>query len=193
MGPTRTYTAFAGARRLAAGSLPHVTSEVTAALNGGVEGVIVFADDTGRAVDIDPRPLTSGPAENPADESSATIKPARGRPRLGVTAREVTLLPRHWDWLASQPGGASATLRRLVEQARRDNQLGDLVRESREAAHRVLTTLAGNLPGYEEALRALYAGDTESFARCLAPWPQDVQLYIKRFTDREASSGSHSR
>jgi hypothetical protein len=135
-------------------------------------------------VDIDPRhaPPASAPPAQP--EAIATPKPVRGRPRLGVTAREVTLLPRHWDWLATQPGGASAALRRLVDLARRDNLAGDRRRETQEAVHRVMTTLAGNLPGYEEALRALYAGDGESFSRRMAEWPHDVRTYVQALANR---------
>jgi hypothetical protein len=96
----------------------------------------------------------------------------------------VTLLPRHWEWLATQPGGASAALRRLVDQARRDNLAGDRNREAREAAHRVMTTLAGDLPGYEDALRALYSGDRPGFSQLLARWPKDVRLYVQELADR---------
>lgn len=186
-----TYTAFAGAHRFAAGSLSNVTAEVRTALAGGAEGVIVFADDSGRAVDIDPREQPSEKSGPLADQPPGAGKPARGRPRLGVTAREVTLLPRHWIWLASQPGGASAALRRLVEQARRDGAAEDRLRSAREAAHRVLTTLAGDLAGYEDALRALYAGDEAGFATCLAPWPRDIRLYVESLLGRASPPDDH--
>ncbi|WP_188590115.1 DUF2239 family protein, partial [Achromobacter denitrificans] len=96
---------------------------------------------------------------------------------LGVVAREVTLLPRHWDWLAAQPGGASVVLRKLVEQARRDNESADRRRQRQEAAYRFMSAMAGNLPGFEEATRALYAEDRERFAAQVASWPQDVRGY----------------
>lgn len=121
----------------------------------------VFDAETGRPVDLDLREIPS--------------PPARGRPRLGVTAHEVTLLPRHWDWLATQPGGASAALRRLVETARRAQDGADRVRQGREAAYRILTDLAGDRPGYEEAMRALFAGDAQGFARYTESWPPDVR------------------
>ena len=87
----------------------------------------------------------------------------RGRPKLGVVAREVTLLPRHWDWLNSQSGGASVALRKLVEAARLAGDDKDRTRHAQEAAYRFMTALAGNLPGYEEATRALYAADPARF------------------------------
>lgn len=105
---------------------------------------------------------------------------ARGRPRLGVVAREVTLLPRHWDWLAAQPGGASVTLRRLVETARKSGVAATERRIAQDAAYRVMTTLAGDLPKYEDALRALYAGDRERFEDLISAWPADVRQEVSR-------------
>jgi uncharacterized protein len=101
-----------------------------------------------------------------------------------VVAREVTLLPRHWDWLAGQPGGASVTLRKLVEQARKDNEGKDRLRRAREAAYRFLSAMAGNLPGFEEAARALFAGDRDRFAAIVAPWPQDVREHAVKLAAR---------
>ena len=121
----------------------------------------VFDAETGRPVDLDLR--------------EAPAAPARGRPRLGVTAREVTLLPRHWDWLATQPGGASAALRRLVETARRVQDGADRARQGREAAYRILTDLAGDRRGYEEAMRALFAGDAAGFDRHTGGWPDNIR------------------
>ncbi len=103
-----------------------------------------------------------------------------GRPRLGVVAREVTLLPRHWDWLSSQPGGASVALRKLVEQARRRNEGKDRLRRSQEAAYRFMSALAGNLPGFEEATRAFFAGDQERFDDQTESWPVDVRDHARR-------------
>ena len=117
--------------------------------------VLVFDDETGRQIDL---PTVSEPR-------------GRGRPALGVSAREVTLLPRHWDWLATQPGGASATLRRLIEEARKR---GRSERDCRDAAFRFLTVMAGDRPGYEEAIRALYAGDRARVEELGAAWPEAV-------------------
>jgi hypothetical protein len=145
------------------------------------ESLLIFDDVTGRTVELDLRGSVEDVlARLPLPTSPA--KPARGRPKLGVTAREVTLLPRHWDWLAAQPGGASATLRRLVDQARRETGGDDLARQTQEAAYRVMTTLAGDLPGYEEALRALFAGDRQRLDQLTAGWPGDIAAYLRDLT-----------
>ena len=88
-----------------------------------------------------------------------------GRPKLGVVAREITLLPRHWDWLAQQKGGASVAIRKLVDEARRVNEDGDRIRLAQEAAYRFMSAMAGNRPHYEEAIRALFAADSASFRK----------------------------
>jgi hypothetical protein len=112
-------------------------------------------------------PAQAQPAEQPVRQA--------GRPKLGVVAKEVTLLPRHWEWLALQPGGASVTLRRLVDEARRSQGSRDAVRAAQERCYRFLHAIAGNLPGYEDALRALYRADAEAFHGALAEWPQDLR------------------
>jgi hypothetical protein len=172
-----TFTAFAGHRVVAHGPATDVARAAHAHLP---DALLVFDDANGRQVDLDLR--------GSADDVVARLAPARqpkagrGRPKLGVVAREVTLLPRHWDWLAGQPGGASAALRRLVDQARRHGSSADDARRAQEAAHRVMTALAGDLPGYEEALRALYAGDRPRFDSLIAAWPGDVAAYVSRLT-----------
>ena len=103
-----------------------------------------------------------------------------GRPKLGVVAREVTLLPRHWAWLSSQPGGASVALRKLVEQARKDGQTQDQRRQSQEATYRFMSAMAGCLEGFEEAARALFAADRLRFEALLAPWPPDIQNHLQQ-------------
>ena len=178
-----TYTAFAGHQRLAAGALHEVARAAKTAHDQGLEPILVFDDATGRTVELDFRGtpdevLTRLPSTEPA------AKTGRGRPKLGVTPREVTLLPRHWDWLAGQPSGASAALRRLVEQALRENPRADDARRALEAAHRAMTTLAGDLPGYEEAMRALYAKDHDRFGGLTAAWPSDVGDYVRRLVAR---------
>jgi len=155
---SENFTAFEGLHRIASGPL----AEIEAAVRGRT--VLVFDDRTGRVVDLDPR----GSVEPPR---------GRGRPKLGVVAREVTLLPRHWDWLARQPGGASVALRKLVEAAQRNAGDADRLREAREAAYRFMTALAGDLPGYEAAIRALFAGDAAGFAARIADWPADIRDY----------------
>ena len=103
-----------------------------------------------------------------------------GRPKLGVVGREVTLLPRHWDWLDDQPGGASVALRKLVESAKRDNRSKDRARHSQEAAHRFMSAMAGNLPGYEEASRAFYGRNQALFYTLIQPWPGGIRDHAKR-------------
>jgi len=117
------------------------------------------------------------PAEEKISPSPDDGRPkGRGRPKLGVVAREVTLLPRHWEWLSAQPGGASVTLRRLVETARRTAGENP-ARVAQERAYRFLNAIAGNLPAYEEALRALFAHDGPRFAQVLAGWPEDIRTH----------------
>ena len=108
----------------------------------------------------------------------------RGRPKLGVVAREVTLAPRHWEWLAAQPGGASAALRRLVEEARRsERRKGPRALRRQEAAYRFMAAMAGDLPGFEEATRALFAKDRQRFERHVAQWPDDVSAYATKLAE----------
>ena len=182
------HTAFAGHRLLAAGALAQVALAVKHAADaGGNDAVLVFQDSTGKQIDLDLsgddaqiviRHTATEVSAAPVDEVEPDAAPrGRGRPKLGVVPREVTLLPRHWDWLAAQPGGASVALRKLVEQARRDNEARDARRQRQEAAYHFMSSMAGNLPGFEEATRALYADDREAFARHVAQWPHDVRLY----------------
>jgi hypothetical protein len=118
--------------------------------------------------------------EEPQKPSVPVVARGVGRPRLGVMAREVTLLPRHWEWLNRQPGGASVTLRKLVEEARRSGAGRDRVREAQEVTYRFLLAIAGNLPGYEEAMRALFASRRERFEELLAAWPPDIRDHASR-------------
>lgn len=162
----RTFTAFCGDVRIATGDEDEVRATIRA-MAGDAPAILIFDDATGRQVDIDPR----GPG---ARDTGATPR-GRGRPRLGVQAREVTLLPRHWDWLAAQPGGASVTLRRLVEAARKADADTPTPRAAMDAAYHFLTAMAGDRPGYESAIRALYAGDRAGFDAACAPWPPAIR------------------
>ena len=168
--PPETFTAFSGPKRLAHGSWPEVSSAAQQAARAGLSHIVVLSDLSGETRDFE------------ADHASPPQKPARGRPKLGVTAREVTLLPRHWDWLAQQPGGASAALRRLVEAARKTSEADP--RAAQAAIHRAMTTLAGDLPGYEEALRALYALNTAGLEAIVCSWPDDVATYLAALSRR---------
>jgi hypothetical protein len=184
MAPLATFTAFEGLRQVAAGDLLTVARAV--AERG--TGVLIIDDATGRTVDLD---LRFGPDR--AIETYAALAHAappspnrgRGRPRLGVVAREVTLLPRHWEWLGAQPGGASAALRRLVEDARRAATAVDAHRQARDALYGAMSTLAGDLPGFEEASRALFAANDAGFDAMVAAWPADVAAYVARLAQSE--------
>jgi hypothetical protein len=129
--------------------------------------VRAFDDETGRVVDLD--------YWGAAAASTPPARRGRGRPKLGVVAREVTLLPRQWDWLSAQPGGASAALRRLVEEGRKASPTPQA---RRDAVYRFMSDLCGDRPGYEEALRALYRGERERFAALIGEWPEGVRAYI---------------
>ncbi len=179
-----TYTAFGGEQRIASGALPEVALAIKRAARRGVaEPVLIFEDQTGRQTDFDLRGNEDDiraryETASAADAASSEPPRKRGRPKLGVVAREVTLLPRHWDWLNTQPGGASVALRKLVDAARQANAGKDRQRRASEAAYRVMTALAGNMPGYEDATRALFAGDHEGLAEKMRAWPADIRDYV---------------
>ncbi|MFG1215135.1 DUF2239 family protein [Xanthobacter flavus] len=183
--PARSCTAFAGKRLLRRGPLAEVALAVKAATEAG-ENVLVFDDASGRPIDLD---LRGDDAEilarldvpgTPATPVPDAPAKGRGRPKLGVVAREVTLLPRHWDWLAAQPSGASATLRRLVDEARRRDAPQQQRRAAQTAAYHFMQALAGDLPDYEEATRALFADDRAGLEQMTAGWPPDVRTHALR-------------
>ena len=203
---SKPHTAFEGHRLLLSGALVEVALAVKTAIESGTpNAVLVFDDATGRVVDLDVRggaaeiierlsqppqtfvgrhrPPSREPAEAAKDDA-AKVEGAeargRGRPRLGVVAREVTLLPKQWDWLATQPGGASAVLRRLVDDARRNGGERQARRAAQEAAYHFMQAIAGDLPGYEEATRALFAHDRPRLEQCIADWPHDIRAYALR-------------
>jgi hypothetical protein len=178
-------SAFDGARLIAVGPLKEVALAVKAALAAGAAGpVLTFGDADGAVVDLDLRGSDAEiVARLGANEDEASSPRGRGRPKLGVVAREVTLAPRHWEWLAAQSGGASAALRRLVEEARRSSGAKDSARAGQEAAYRFMAAMAGDLPGFEEATRALFAKDRARFERLVASWPDDVGAYATRLAE----------
>lgn len=172
-------TAFIGTDRIASGPSDDL-AETLAARGGGPhpDGLRVFSDRTGAEVDLN---LSGRPAEDRAPHGfrpDGTRSRGPGRPKLGVKAREVTLLPRHWEWLARQRGGASASLRRLVEEAMRTDETPTAA--GRDAAYAFLTAIAGDLAGYETAIRALYAEGGRDFAAALQDWPADVRDHARR-------------
>ena len=191
------YTAFLGPTRLAAGPLAEVAIAVMqASRRPDAPPIIIFSDSSGQPIDLDlrgterdviarlPKPAT--PANAEPEEATSTEPRGRGRPKLGVVAREVTLLPRHWEWLGAQPGGASVALRKLVEDARRANGDADRARAARDAAYRFMSAMAGNLAGFEEASRALFADDRRRFVGLIAGWPDDIRDHVVKlaFSDR---------
>jgi hypothetical protein len=158
---------------LASGKHREVAKAIAAAAHDTAP-VLVFDDATGKVLDLDPRTLDiAAPRAAPAKPKPR----GRGRPKLGVVAREVTLLPRHWDWLAQQPGSASQVLRRLIDEARKSDTARS--RAAHEAAYRFLHAIGGDRPGYEDAIRALFASDYDAFSACLGNWPKDVARYAR--------------
>lgn len=188
-----TYTAFLAGKRLAAGSLCDVALAVWRATRSAPGlPIFVFGDADGKPVDLDLRGDEEGVLARYATATAAAPAPrGRGRPRLGVVAREVTLLPEHWDWLAAQPGGASVALRKLVHEARRQSGDRDRVRLARERAYHVMSALAGDLPGFEEASRALFTGDQGGLAAQMASWPPDVRAYVLDLAGTSLEAAPH--
>ena len=185
-----TYTAFLDGHRLITGPLHEVAVAVLRSQQVQPEGhPLVFSDASGQSADLD---LRGGEQAVAARYSVAAPTPAprgRGRPKLGVVAREVTLLPEHWDWLATQPGGASVALRKLVHEARRKGGDRDRTRQARDRAYHAMSTLAGDLAGFEEASRALFAGDHERLLTQMTAWPRDVQAYVLQLAEPAPAPG----
>jgi hypothetical protein len=173
---TTTYTAFAGEKLLiSAADLGAMLARVkTAADKGKAVPILVFEDDTGKQVDFDLR----GTLEEVKARAAPEDKAGPGRPKLGVVSREVTLLPRHWEWLERQSFGISGSLRRLVEQAMKHEPDVEKARLAREAVAKVMWVMAGNLPGFEEASRALYAGDDKRWKKLVKGWPKDIKAHL---------------
>jgi hypothetical protein len=194
--PTTPFTAFEGHRRIASGPIAQVAIAVKRAQENGNAGpILIFDDLTGRPIDVDLRgdddeirarlgaatpnlPIAPSPSAAARDDAvdQAPAEPrGRGRPSLGVVAREITLLPRHWQWLATQPGGASVALRKLVDEARKSHAAQDASRVANDRTYHFMSTMAGNLVGFEEAIRALFANDTRRCQELMQDWPADVR------------------
>ncbi|WP_217561125.1 DUF2239 family protein [Paenibacillus sp. GbtcB18] len=192
-------TAFLGVRVVASGSLQRVVSTVKDVLDDrDLTQLLIFDDITGKQIDVDFRGKTDGVLKRlgepsgdlPGTEVNHQSPRRAGRPKLGVVSGEVTLLPRHWEWLKGQPGGASVTLRKLIDEARRAGEKQSNLRESQEATYNFMTAVAGNFHQYEEALRALYAGDLDRFYHFIDDWAPDIRNHIKRLAANAFSEGN---
>ena len=173
---------FDGGQCLASGPLPEVLTALKTRFNEGSAGaLLVFDAESGRQRDFD----LAGSLDDVLSrvEPAPPPRPGPGRPKLGVVAREISLLPRHWEWLEGQPNGASAAIRRLVDEARNKDPRKEQARMAREATGRFLTAMAGNRAGFEEALRALYAGNCEGFEARIADWPPDIGEHARRMAE----------
>jgi len=194
MNTLEQFTTFAGPERVSEGDLATVAKAARALIEANEpRAVLVFSNETGAQLDIDlrgePDAILAQFAAKPPTIAKED-KPRRpGRPKLGVIGREVTLLPRHWEWLNVQPGGASVALRKLVEQARKGNEHHDRVRLAREATYRFMSAMAGNEPGYEEACRALFAGNQAGFTDMTQTWPLDVCDYAQMLAAKSFQQG----
>jgi len=208
-------TAFRGHELLAAGALRDVAQVVWRAVKGAEPqhgSVLVFDDATARVIDLEMRGdeaamlahldamlranaaasaehVDSPDTRTPVD---STPRP-RGRPKLGVVAREITLLPRHWEWLAAQPGGASVAIRKLVDAARRAPSDDDRAKAARDVAYRFMNAMAGDLPEFEEVIRALYRGDEARVRELMQAWPRDIRAYSARLAFPETSTHDRAR
>lgn len=182
-------TAFLDVKIVASGSLQHVVSTAKGTLSDKeLTQLLIFDDSTGKPIDVDFRgkmdELLERLGEQLGDPFGTDVNHQTtrrvGRPKLGVVSGEVTLLPRHWEWLKSQPGGASVTLRKLIDEARRAGEQQSSIRASQEATYNFMTAMAGDFNQYEEALRALYAGDSDRFYHLIEEWAPDIREHVMR-------------
>jgi uncharacterized protein len=182
---TIVFLAFSGHERICKGSLEDVRLAVCAAIadpvNANKTTPLIFDANTGEVLDIDLELPVPMPVVEVSPIKPVTTRP--GRPKLGVEAHEVTLLPRHWEWLKSQPGGASVALRKLVELARKSSAQADNARLAQAALYRFMSAMAGNLIGFEEASRALFANDKIRFFHLISSWPKDVYEHISEMAE----------
>ena len=186
------FIAFDGDRRIAAGNLREVARAAKQTLDGRKEAsVLIFDGSSSNAVDLDFRGSVDDVlARLPVADKIADAEPGPpasrgpGRPKLGVVAREITLLPRHWEWLAQQPGGASVAIRKLVNDARRGGEDGNRIRRGQDAVYRFMSAMAGNRPHFEEASRALFAPNPQRFKELIAGWPADVRDHAAWLAER---------
>jgi hypothetical protein len=175
-----TCTAFAGHKKIAAGPVFDVAGKVKRYQEKHPDAqILIFDDSSSQQVELDLRGTVADVLGRISGKEAADQdKAGPGRPKLGVVSREIGLLPRHWDWLALQPGGASVTLRKLVEEARKQNQGKDAIRQSQNAAYKFMSAMAGDLPHFEEASRAFFAKNKALFETLTAGWPKDIREHV---------------
>lgn len=186
----RHCVSFSGSTLIADGDLLSVALASKKVMDEGSSEPLLIFDDESKLVEIDFRGTLDSVAERiRSEQNEAAAKTSEGsaekvrpgRPKLGVVAREVTLLPRHWDWLNAQPGGASVTLRKLVDSARKENG-NESIKKKQEIAYRFLSAMAGNEIGFEDAIRALFGNDQQNFDQALKSWPPDVASHAQKLT-----------
>ncbi|MDB5050547.1 MAG: hypothetical protein JWO30_3618 [Fibrobacteres bacterium] len=175
-----TYTAFEGHKLVSQGPLPEVILGIKRRIGKAENSsTLVFSDATGNTMDFN----FQGTEKDVLKRLEVFVREdgpessGPGRPRLGVVSREVSLLPRQWEWLASQSGGASAVLRRLVDEAKKKSLEGNSIKQIQEKAYKFMFAVAGDLKGYEEAIRALYKKDKKNFLLQMEDWPHDVKAH----------------
>ncbi|MEO9168706.1 MAG: DUF2239 family protein [Aestuariivirga sp.] len=180
------FVCFCGSRRIAEGTLAEVAASAWQVLQlDPVNTTLTFDQATGQVVDLN----LSGSIQDVVKRYTAAPGSIakRGRPKLGVVAREVTLLPRHWEWLALQPSGASAALRRLIDEARKTGTAEQSSHRCGAATYKFMSAIAGDLPLFEEAARALFARQYPQFERCIADWPPDIKAELLKFVAEDRS------
>jgi hypothetical protein len=171
------YTAFAGSRRIASGNRDSILTEIKQYSDTNSDRVLIFEDLTGKQVDFD----FSGSLDDVLERGRARIvRLGPGRPKLGVVGREVSLLPRHWEWLEDQPNGISAAIRRLVDEARKREPGAQRARRLRDGIARFMWSMGGDLPNFEEATRALYGETDARVEELIDSWPADVRDHVIR-------------
>lgn len=183
MNPKTTYALFSGAEPITRGYLEPLVGELHAYRAAHPEAaLLVFEETSGVQLDFDLRGTAEQAIGRLATHPYFAPKPAEparpGRPKLGVVSREISLLPRHWEWLEAQKGGASASIRRLVDAARAADPGSEQKRLAWTALGKVLWAVAGNLPGFEEASRALYAHDAAGLTERIQGWPAPLRAWV---------------
>jgi hypothetical protein len=183
MNKEETYTAFDGTTCLFRGAFQDVMLKVKQQMGrANHTSILIFSDATGKTMDFNFEGGTKDVLKrlevyvSKEEQSQGSLGP--GRPKLGVTSREVSLLPRHWEWLATQSGGASATLRKLVDEAKKKTLAKVSLKQAQERVYRFMSVIAGDSAGYEEALRALYKRDQKGFLLHIRDWPRDIKSHV---------------